>query len=281
MNSQIGLAILTGLFTLASAGFSAWSSLKANDASTALEQYKVTSLQLQNFSQRVLDSVTTLANASDAKSQVAGTIDVFSLYSLSKGQPDEKRALVYVAVASNNTLLLRLLATYLKKSPDPEDNAVQAELAQAISDKLDTIDTSSAQAGATGASSADAASTGVSATATAVLSSFTPKGTRAWMFLGEARGSTAGSPLQPSFVRPPTVPAINTSSAVAAQYVHLRDSNVTPAANIPLGGIQGVIAPGQHFHVADVTFVKISGGSVPKYAVWANVSTCPATSNSC
>ena len=274
MNSQIGLAILTGVFTLASAGFSAWSSLKANDASTALEQYKVSSLQLQNFSQRVLDSVTTLANASDAKSEVAGTIDVFSLYSLSKGQPDEKRALVYVAVASNNTLLLRLLATYLKKSSDPEDHAVQAELAQAISDKLDSLDTSSAKAGS-------GSGTAVGAAATAVLSSVTPKGTVAWMFLGDAGAPSAGSSLQPSFVRPPTVPAINSSSAQAAQYVHLRDSNVTPAANIPLGSIRGVIAPGQHFHVTDVTFVNISGGSAPKYAAWAKVSICPSASSSC
>jgi hypothetical protein len=189
-----------------------------------------------------------------------------------------------VAVASNNTRLLWPLATYVTKSPDPEDNALQAELAQTVSDKLDTIDTSSAQTGATGGSTADAAATGASATATAVLRSVTPTRTRASMFLGDAGdagGPLAGSPLKPSFLRAPTVPAINASSAQTAQHVHLRDSNVTPAADLLLGGIQGVIAPGQHVDVADVTFVKISGGSAPKYAAWAKVSIFPAASSSC
>jgi hypothetical protein len=84
LRTLIGLAILTGFFTLVSAGFSARSSRKVNDAWNALEEYKVSAPQLQNFSQRILDSVTTLANESHAKSQFAGTIDIFSRYTLPK-----------------------------------------------------------------------------------------------------------------------------------------------------------------------------------------------------
>lgn len=261
----IVLAGVTLVGTVVSAAFAAVSTMAGTEATQKVDLYQETFAHDATFSQRLEGAVKNLdidKTRTRVPSDKAAT-EVFSLFAIAE-QLEEKRSLLYVALASHNEDLQDLLSEFLGNSQDQEDQALEKEFRRAIIQS--SHDNGRVKSGEDSLPSPKEPTTNA-------ISNVTAENAAGWAYLGRARDVVPSPrrgevPMETSYIEPSSVPKTG-DTVVFTTFVHLRSLALTPRRGL-LPPIIGIISKGQTAQVLRVDTHPIDSG----YAIWAHVQLC-------